>query len=561
MSQPHQFPLDQPVPFAEQDQAGAGSGRVPNTPAWGAIAEGSPLPIASVHGTKHSIGYANPAFCRLLCKTRQELTGKPFCEILPEADVCSLLLERVYSTGEPETYTEQGNPDHPALFQSLMMWPIDPSNEKAHGVVQERPSGIAIVVTETRDFHQQASAINQQLLLTAMRQHELTETAYRASIQENKRRLRAEEAARQSEARFRALANAAPNMAWSADASGKIDLLNDWWYRFTGLTPAQSLGERGFLNALHPDDRQRAFMAWAEAVKTGRTYEIEYRMRRASDGAYRWHLARGIPIRQTEGGPRRWFGTCTDIEDLKHVHEGLIRSEKLAYAGRMAASIAHEINNPLECVMNTLYLAQTSAELPEVTRAYLKMAEDELMRVSHIARQSLGFYRESSAPASVSISALLDSTLNLLQSRLKAKQVNVKKEYEQEFEVRGIAGELRQVFANLLVNSLDALPERGTVRLKTSLSSKSSNGSRHIRVTIADSGHGIDPSLRRRIFEPFFTTKGEIGTGLGLWVSKQLIDKHGGSIRVRSSTKEPHSGTVFSVVLPTTDVSLETKVC
>ena len=240
----------------------------------------------------------------------------------------------------------------------------------------------------------------------------------------------------------------------------------------------------------------------------------------------------------------------TDITERKQAEEALLRSEKLASVGRMAATIAHEINNPLEAVTNLLFIAKSVKELPESVRQYLEMADAELKRIAHITRQSLGFYRESNAPALTSVNAVLESAVDLLKSRIKAKHAVIEKQWDGDVQVTAVAGELRQVFSNLLANSLDAIDEKGTIKLRVSTGAALNNGHRCVRVTVADNGKGIDASSRQHIFEPFFTTKGTVGTGLGLWVSKQIIDKHGGTIRMRSSSDGARRGTVFSIVLP-----------
>lgn len=229
--------------------------------------------------------------------------------------------------------------------------------------------------------------------------------------------------------------------------------------------------------------------------------------------------------------------------------EALIRSEKLASVGRMAASIAHEINNPLAAVMNAVYLAKTGLRQPELAQ-YLDMAEDELKCISHITRQTLGFYRESSSPTAVSVNSIMDSAVDLLRGKIKVKHAEIEKQYESDFQVMGVSGELRQVFSNLLVNSLDAIPHEGKIKLRVSKTTCDNNGNSRIRVTLADNGQGIEAATLPRIFEPLFTTKEATGSGLGLWVSKQLIEKQGDSIRVRSSASEPHRGTAICVVLP-----------
>ncbi len=245
----------------------------------------------------------------------------------------------------------------------------------------------------------------------------------------------------------------------------------------------------------------------------------------------------------------RWFGTNTDISAQKQAEQALLRSEKLASVGRMAATIAHEINNPLAAVTNLLFVAKSLDDLGSI-RQYLEMADAELKRIAHITRQSLGFYRESNGPAHTSVNEMLESAVDLLKRKIQAKQAVIEKRWDEAVEITAVAGELRQVFSNLLANSLDAIGEKGIIKLRVSTGTAISNSHRCVRVTIADSGDGISAEAQQHIFEPFFTTKGTVGTGLGLWVSKQIIEKHGGTIRMRSSTNGTRRGTVFSVILP-----------
>jgi PAS domain S-box-containing protein len=239
-----------------------------------------------------------------------------------------------------------------------------------------------------------------------------------------------------------------------------------------------------------------------------------------------------------------------DVTQRKATELALLSSEKLASVGRMAAAIAHEINNPLAAVTNALYIVLSSNGLPVEARQYLEMADSELKRIAHITRQSLGFYRESNAPTQVTVQAVLESALDLLKSRIRAKQATIEKQWDAEVEITAVAGELRQVFSNLLANSLDAIADKGTITLRVFAAKAAKDGRQCVRVTIMDNGRGIGAGARQHIFEPFFTTKGTIGTGLGLWVSKQIIDKHEGTIRMRSRTHGVHRGTVCSVVLP-----------
>ena len=240
----------------------------------------------------------------------------------------------------------------------------------------------------------------------------------------------------------------------------------------------------------------------------------------------------------------------TDNTARKHAEEALLRSEMLASAGRMAASIAHEINNPLEAMMNVLYLARKTDNLPDAALEYLDIADGELMRIAHITRQTLGFYREVSAATSNSTADLIDSVIGLFQAKIRANGARVEQRGDDRIHVMGIAGELRQVMANLLANSLDAIQKNGRIVLRASPSMNPHDGTPRVRITVSDSGHGIPPDTAKHIFDPFFTTKGSVGTGLGLWVCKQLVEKNGGSICLRSNTHGPHRGTTFSLIFP-----------
>lgn len=247
---------------------------------------------------------------------------------------------------------------------------------------------------------------------------------------------------------------------------------------------------------------------------------------------------------------RRQYQIRDQIHQQRQSEEALRKSEKLAIAGRMAASIAHEINNPLESVINLVYLSSTSESLADV-RKYLTTAQQELERVTAITAHTLRFYREPSGPGPVNINDILDSVLLLFSSRLTHADVEVHKDVQQAPTMIGLAGELRQLFANLIGNALDAMRHGGTLRLRVRAASDPADRQRRgVRIVIADTGQGISPGNREKIFEPFFTTKGQTGTGLGLWISSEIVQKHQGTIRVKSRVKSGHTGTVFSIFLP-----------
>jgi PAS domain S-box-containing protein len=258
----------------------------------------------------------------------------------------------------------------------------------------------------------------------------------------------------------------------------------------------------------------------------------------------------GAPIRD---GDNKMIGVVLvfrDITDRRMSEGALMRAEKLAAAGRLAASVAHEVNNPLEGLTNLVYIARRCSDIDEI-RHLLSQAEEELNRIAHITRQSLGFYRETSQPAHFKPAAIVREVTDFYTPRASGLGISFIVKTNTEREVLGSAGELRQVLSNLLANSLDACSSGAVIHIEAKPAVDPRNlSSPGVRISIADSGQGIPPEHLENIFEPFFTTKKDTGTGLGLWVSRELILKHGGTMRVRSRTIDPFCGTIFLIFLP-----------
>jgi signal transduction histidine kinase len=308
--------------------------------------------------------------------------------------------------------------------------------------------------------------------------------------------------------------------------------------------------------AIHPSDRQRVQDELLAARHRGIDYQRDYRLNGAS-GQTRWVFSKANHWNAGEGTPEKLVGVCMDITAARHAQDALLQSEKLAAAGRLAASISHEINNPLESVTNLLYLIAGDPELPQQVRVYVDQAEQELARVSQIASQTLRFYRQSTKPSSVDVGTLLDSVLTLLRGRLANMPIQVLRQYQAKMPLYCFEGELRQVFANLIGNAVDALESsRGRLVLRTADGTDWRTGEAGIRVTIADSGCGMAPETLARVFEPFYSTKGNRGTGLGLWVTKEIVVKHRGILQVRSKAGR---GTVFSIFFPFAGVAESSK--
>ena len=247
---------------------------------------------------------------------------------------------------------------------------------------------------------------------------------------------------------------------------------------------------------------------------------------------------------------RRQYQMREYLAQRRKTEKALLQSEKLAVAGRLAASIAHEINNPLAAVTNLLFLINTSSSLEE-TKIYATTAADELARVSEISIHTLKFFRQLSKPTMVYLTEVIDSVLVLYRARLISACVSVEKDYRACPPISAMAGELRQVIVNLVGNAMDAMRKGGKLNIRVDRAREYSNGSRPgMRLTIADSGTGIPPEIKSKVFEPFTSSKGETGTGLGLWITSQIVRRHGGHIRFKSSAVPPSTGTVFSIFLP-----------
>jgi len=291
-------------------------------------------------------------------------------------------------------------------------------------------------------------------------------------------------------------------------------------------------------------DQEPAILA---KIRAGERIEQFETVRVRKDGR-RLNVSLSIsPVRNQTGTIVGVAKIARDITTQKKLEEKLHTSEKLAAVGRLASTIAHEINNPLEAVTNFIYLANHQPEVPEQVKNYLQGADRELRRVSHIARQTLGFYRDNSQPVDVCVAGAVEDVLAIYESRLKYKGLHIEKRIKPGLRVCAAEGEFRQILSNLIGNAIDASREGGRILFCARATRHFQSGHDGIRITVADDGIGIPAENKEKLFTPFFTTKREIGTGLGLWITKDLIEKKGGNIRFRSQTA---SGTAMSFFIP-----------
>lgn len=261
------------------------------------------------------------------------------------------------------------------------------------------------------------------------------------------------------------------------------------------------------------------------------------------------------PLRESDRSVSGVIVLGVDVTERKRAHGALIQAEKLAAVGRLASSIAHEINNPLESVTNLIYLAQR-ANASTAVDEYLEVADRELRRVAAITSQTLRFHKQATNPREVTGAELIENVLLLHQGRIFNLQIQVERRYRSRVVVCCFEGEIRQVLSNVIGNALDAMQHSGGRLILGSQEGKDRRTGRDgLILTVADTGPGMAPSVARQAFEPFFTTKGELGTGLGLWVSREIMDRHTGRISLRTCQRGGHAGTAIRIFLPFDAVS------
>jgi PAS domain S-box-containing protein len=483
-----------------------------------------PAAVGLLNGPEHRWTYVNEGYVRVTGrKDTSDFIGKTVGESLPEIANQGLveLLDRVYQTGMPYLGCD---------YRVCLNRGPDGQGEDAY---------FDFAYTPFRDAQGEVTGI----LVHAV---EVTDKiAAKKMLEENQLRLRQSLAASRQLA---AIVESSDDAIISKDLRGIVTTWNRCAERIFGYTAEEMIGQP-ITKIIPPelqDDEERILATIARGEKIDHVETV----RLTKDGRKIEVSLTISPIRDEMGAIVGASKIARDITERKQKEQLLRTTERLASVGRLAATVAHEINNPLEGATNLVYLARSATDLTQI-EAFLAQADEELKRVAFLSRQTLGFYRETRGATGFRLGRVVDSLIAAFSSKARNRSIEIKWEMRQDAQVYAIESEVRQLVANLLNNSIEATFSNGTVWVRVSAGrSREDETVTGARITIADSGPGIEARHRAKLFEPFFTTKREVGTGLGLWISKGIVDRHGGSIRFRSSVEKGRSGTAFMVFLP-----------
>jgi len=369
---------------------------------------------------------------------------------------------------------------------------------------------------------------------------------------------RAEEALHQSEDRWSTTLRSIGDAVISTCAQGKVMFMNEVAEKLTGWPLAEAQGHdlSEVFNIVSEVTRIKPESPVSKVVRMGQVVGLANHTALISRNGTEFPIEdSGAPILGNEGQITGVVLVFHDISEKRRAERAVRDSERLAMTGRMASTLAHEIHNPLDTVGSLLYLIEQDADAPETVRRRATMASEEVTRVTQMTRHMLSFQREAKTPVPIKIGEVLDNVIALYERKIESSGIQVEKQVEFEGEFIGLPGEMRQVFANLVSNAIEAIGKNGKIRLHAYASRDWRQGRRGLRVTVADNGPGIPAEVRDKIFDPFFTTKGEAGTGLGLWIISGIVGNNDGILRVRTICKDGRSGTCFSVFFPFADSS------
>ncbi len=379
------------------------------------------------------------------------------------------------------------------------------------------------------------------------------QTLYTVILRDITERKQAEEALQASEHRWATTLRSIGDAVISTDPDGKIDFMNDVAQKLTGWTLDDARGRDlpDVFDIVQEVTRIRPESPVAKVIRMGKVVGLANHTalihRNGSEIPIEDSAA---PIRDDQGKMEGVVLVFHDCLEQRKVEAALRSSERLATTGRLAATIAHEIHNPLDAVGNLLFLIREEAK-DDNMREYASMASGELARVTQMTQQMLGFQREAARPVPVKIGEILSNVIALYDRKIQTAGIRLEQRIDHDVRVVALPGELRQIFANLVGNAIEAVgPQRGTIALRAYSTQDRRRGVPGVCVVVADNGPGIPEQVRSKIFEPFFTTKGESGTGLGLWITADILRKYDGAMRLRTCTRPARSGTCFSVFLP-----------
>jgi signal transduction histidine kinase len=295
-------------------------------------------------------------------------------------------------------------------------------------------------------------------------------------------------------------------------------------------------------HAIVTEDQARCANAWKESVASGIPFDLEVRFWPDPNKAQRWNLIRAIPYLRTDGTRAGWVGACTDLTDRRQRESALRMTEKLALSGRMTSVIAHEINNPLEAMTNLLFLLSNHVKEDNVARGYIESADSELQLISAITKQTLRWSREDLQKLEYGyVFNLIQDVLRLYAGKIRNREVKVIVQNDTDVSIYGTLGQIMQVLANLISNAIQAVPVGGRIWLNYFV------GADATEIVVRDEGHGMSKETLRNLFQPFYSTKGDLGNGLGLYISREIVERHHGTITV---TSEIGKGTEVRLRLP-----------
>lgn len=331
------------------------------------------------------------------------------------------------------------------------------------------------------------------------------------------------------------------------DVAGNVVDANEALARIVDRTPAE-INAANLFELTHPEDRARHRSLLEQLLASqvpGFVIEKRYLRR---DGSPVW-VRNSVSLVNDDQDKCHLINICEDISQHKRAELALEKQEQMAAIGRLTSSIIHEINNPLEAVLNLIFLARRAADL-EAAMPFLRAAEEELGRASEITAQGLQFHRQTSYPTSANVIHIMQSVLALFKEKFRTARVEVGLETQDAPELLCFAGELRQVFVNLVGNAVESITNGGQITIRVRPGTDWRTGDRGVRITIADTGSGMSLETRQHMYDAFYTTKGSGGSGLGLWVTARIVRKHRGHIHVRSRRGAQLGGTAFTLVFP-----------